>query len=228
MITSQDKLIVFDWDGTLIDSIAKIVACLQAAVMETGLASRSVEQLRQIIGLGLKEAITSLFPDIDERQMQQFVQVYRRHFLHDCPINSELFAGARNILGLLAHHGYMLAVATSKGRHGLDIALQQTSLAAVFHATRCADETCSKPDPQMLLEIMAQLNVAPEHTLMIGDTEYDMEMAQRAGVRSIAVTYGVHERAQLEKYQPITCINDINELRQLLPAFINDELPLHG
>jgi phosphoglycolate phosphatase len=205
------RLIVFDWDGTLMDSETQIVNAMYAAIDELELEKRSVDQCRNIIGLGLKEAIDTLYPGGDEAFRHQFVERYRHHWFSDTH-TSELFPGARETLHLLKESGFVLAVATGKGRTGLDKVLLATELETVFSATRCSDETQSKPHPQMLLEILQELDIDPHETLMIGDTEYDLLMAVEAGVAPIAVSYGVHERERLLEHRPLACLDNISEL----------------
>jgi len=210
------ELLVFDWDGTLMDSEARIVACLQGAIGDLGLPRKEVADLRNIIGLGLAEAIERLFPGSDAATRQALVERYRHHFLVADPTPSALFEGAREVLHDLAEQGYLLAVATGKGRRGLDKVLEETGLGPLFHATRCADETFSKPHPQMLLELMDHLGAAPQATLMIGDTEYDMEMARNARTHALAVSYGVHHPERLLKHGPLGCLHRIGELPEWL------------
>jgi len=209
-------LLVFDWDGTLMDSEARIVACLQLASSELGLEPRPHQVLSNIIGLGLREAVMSLYPGIEERLAGLFVEHYREHFLSDRQLPSALFKGALETLQRLHQQGYLLAVATGKSRRGLDRSMEESGSRDLFHATRCADETFSKPHPQMLLEIMSDLDVIPGETLMIGDTEYDMLMASQAGAAALAVDYGVHERQRLLEHRPLGCLGDIGELIQWL------------
>lgn len=206
------ELLVFDWDGTVMDSEARIVACLQAAITDLQLPTLGVDALRNIIGLGLAEAINTLFPGSDERLHRELVERYRYHFLVADPTPSQLFTGARETLQQLADAGYLLAVATGKGRQGLNKVLEETGLGPMFQATRCADETFSKPHPQMLLELMDLLGVEPAATLMIGDTEYDMEMARNARTGALAVSYGVHAPERLLKHEPLGCLDAITEL----------------
>ena len=207
----QVRLIVFDWDGTLMDSETEIVHAMSAAIDEMELEKRSIDQCRNIIGLGLKEAIDTLYPGRDEAFRHQFVERYRHHWFSNTQ-TSELFPGARETLHLLKESGFILAVATGKGRTGLDKVLLATGLETVFSATRCSDEAQSKPHPQMLLEILQELGIAPHQALMVGDTEYDLLMAMGAGVAPIAVTYGVHERERLLEHQPLACLDNISEL----------------
>jgi phosphoglycolate phosphatase len=207
------RLIVFDWDGTLMDSEAKITDCIQAAFCDLGEQPPSREASRNIIGLGLSEAMFELWPDADEGQRECVVERYRHHFLGSNETPSALFPGARELLDWLWDRDYMLAVATGKSRRGLNAALQDTGLADRFHATRCADETSSKPHPQMLLEIMDELGMRGSDTLMVGDTEYDMQMAQNAGTGALAVCYGVHGRERLLRQRPLGCIETIQDIR---------------
>ncbi|AUB83418.1 HAD-IA family hydrolase [Candidatus Thiodictyon syntrophicum] len=203
------SLIVFDWDGTLMDSQARIVDCLQAAFLEVGQPRPSREAAADIIGLGLDEAMARLWPAADAAQRQRVAHHYRRHFLVDNTTPAALFPGALETLERLGAAGYLLAVATGKSRRGLDLSLAETGLAGHFQATRCADESFSKPHPQMLLEIMDELGVAPACTLMIGDTEYDLQMAANAGAGALAVCYGVHAPERLRALRPLACLNSL-------------------
>ena len=205
-------LIVFDWDGTLIDSQARIINCMHAAIDAQQLATRSDDELKNVIGLGLREAMRGLFPDTAADLLEQLAQSYREHYLVHDKTPSPLFAGSMETLHRLQSEGYLLAIATGKGRQGLNQALKETGLDGFFHTTRCADETQSKPHPRMLLEIMEELNVTPAATLMVGDTEYDLQMAKRANAASVAVSYGVHERERLLSQAPHTCIDRIEDL----------------
>ena len=212
MLNPCFDLLIFDWDGTLMDSEARIVACMQAAAVDLGLPVPGRERTRDIIGLGLDEAIRSLFPDIDATGTEQMVQRYRHHYLVANETPTPLFEGAAEVVTTLHDAGYLLAVATGKGRRGLDRSLRQTGLEPLFHATRCADESRSKPDPDMLLQLLEELGVEPARALMIGDTEYDLQMAANAGTAGLAVGYGVHSRERLLRHRPVHCIDDIREL----------------
>jgi phosphoglycolate phosphatase len=210
------KLLVFDWDGTLMDSEAQIVAAMTAAIDDLGLEPLPHRTISNIIGLGLYEAINTLLPGRDAQFHEQLTARYRHHFLGSQIAQAPLFDGAEQTLRILHAAGYMLAVATGKGRQGLNRVLTDTGLGELFHASRCADETSSKPHPQMLLEIMEQLDVATDETLMIGDTEYDLQMARNAGVGSIGVSYGVHDDARLLQLEPLALLHDIAELPRWL------------
>lgn len=213
------NLLVFDWDGTLMDSEARIVACLRAAIEDLELEPRDDDSLKNIIGLGLAEAINTLYPGSDSSLHKTMTDRYRYHFLTANPTGSELFEGAEETLKGLAEAGFLLAVATGKGRQGLDKVLEETGLGGYFHATRCSDETFSKPHPLMLEQLMDELGTEPAETLMIGDTEYDMQMASNARTHSLAVSYGVHEKERLLKHNPLHCIDAIQELQSWLEEY---------
>lgn len=151
--------------------------------------------------------------------LDAMVERYRYHFITANPTGSELFAGARETIEQLAEANYLLAVATGKGRQGLNKVLEETGLGEYFHTTRCADETFSKPHPMMLEQIMDELGVEPGDTLMIGDTEYDMQLASNARTRALAVSYGVHEKARLLQHQPLHCLDAIDELGDWLHGY---------
>jgi len=205
------RLIIFDWDGTLMDSETQIVHAMHGAIGDMGLEERSADQCRNIIGLGLKEAIDALYPGCDAAFQDRFVERYRHHWF-SIAHTSELFPGASETLHLLKESGFLLAVATGKGRAGLDKVLANTGLEDVFSATRCSDETQSKPHPQMVSEILDELDTEPHQALMVGDTEYDLLMANNAGVNPVAVSYGVHERERLMQHHPLVCLDNISEL----------------
>lgn len=210
------KLIVFDWDGTLMDSEDKIVTCIREAFDDVGVPPPSREAARNIIGLGLSEAMAELWPEADDVRKSQLVERYRHRFLDANETPSTLFPGARELVDWLAERGYLLAVATGKSRRGLNEALEGTGLGDRFHATRCADETFSKPHPQMLLQLMDELGAQGSETLMVGDTEYDMQMARTAGASALAVCYGVHERERLLAQRPLDCLETLQDMRPWL------------
>ena len=206
------KLIVFDWDGTLMDSEARIVSCIQSAFVDVGEEPPSREVARDVIGLGLEEAVTVLWPDGGVLQRRRVMDRYRYHFLVANETASSLFQGARQVIDVLGKRGYLLAVATGKSRRGLNSSLASTGLKDSFHATRCADETFSKPHPEMLLQLMDELGVDGSETLMVGDTEYDMQMASNAGASALAVCYGVHSPERLLRHRPLDCLRDLQEI----------------
>ncbi len=205
-------LIVFDWDGTLLDSQEQIVGSMLATCADLAMAPPPREAIKDIIGLGLPEALDALFPGTGPEVRLRITDTYRHHFLGTTTV-SKLFPGVSDTLHELYAQGYLLAIATGKGRRGLDRSLAETGLEALFHATRCADEAFSKPHPQMLLDLLDLLGVEPAHTLMVGDTEYDMRMADNAGTASLAVNYGVHDEQRLLRHHPLGCINAISDIK---------------
>lgn len=209
------ELLVFDWDGTLMDSAGAIVGALQAACADLDLPVPSDEQARYIIGLDLSDAMSHILPGIDPDHYPSIVERYRIHYLQR-DADTALFPGAAELVAGLNEAGFLLAVATGKGRRGLERVLESTGLKGLFHASRCADEGHSKPDPGMLAALFDELSVAGNRALMIGDTTHDMEMARAAGVARIAAAYGAHPRDALLAYEPIACVNDLTELQRWL------------
>lgn len=205
-------LLVFDWDGTLMDSEARIVACLRAAGADCGLPELDRNRLRNVIGLGLTESVQSLYPDASVDVMQRFIDSYRAHYLGTDKEPTAFFPGVGAMLAALHGEGYLMAVATGKSRRGLERSLDDTDSRNLFHCTRCADEAFSKPHPRMLLDIMERLDIDPVRTLMVGDTEYDMLMAKSAGTAALAVSHGVHERERLLSHAPLACLDDVSTL----------------
>jgi phosphoglycolate phosphatase len=211
----QFDLVVFDWDGTLMDSAGAIVRAIMAACMDLGVAPPSEERARHVIGLGLADALRHAVPDLALEAYPRMAERYRHHYLaadHEL----ELFGGTREMVEWLGGQGLLLAVATGKSRKGLDRALGQSGLEASFHATRCADECYSKPHPAMLEELMAELGVIRQRTVMIGDTIHDLQMARNAGVAGVAVSFGAHPRAVLEAERPLACVASPAELHAWL------------
>lgn len=211
----QFDLIVFDWDGTLMDSTATIVYAIQGACRDLGLVEPTDNAARHIIGLGLQEAIAHLLPQLPEAEYPHLVERYRYYYLskdQDIP----LFVGADVVVRDLHAAGFLLAVATGKGRRGLDQVLDQTALRPYFHATRCADECFSKPHPEMLEQLMDELGMTPSRTLMIGDTSHDLLMAKNAGVAALAVSFGAHTRTDLLTFAPLACVDNIEEMETWL------------
>ena len=210
------KLVIFDWDGTLMDSVARIVSSMQATALDCELPVPSAPAVRDIIGLSLYKALPILFAGINERQAEQLLTVYRRHYMELNQTPAPLFMGAADTIKNLHANGYQLAVATGKQRAGLDSVLADTQLTGYFHALRGADQALSKPHPLMLEQILAELNLTPSEAVMVGDSSYDLEMAQAIGMSRIGVTYGVHDAARLNQHQPVALIDDIRHLRQWL------------
>jgi phosphoglycolate phosphatase len=204
-------LLVFDWDGTVVDSAAHIVASIQAACVDLEVAVPSVERARHIIGLGLQDALQYLLPKLPAAHYPRLAERYRVHYLSGGDV-VQPFAGLREGISRLHAAGYLLGVATGKSRRGLDRALEDTGLRAYFHASRCADEGLPKPHPEMLQVLMRQLGVPAGRTLMIGDTTHDLAMARDAGVMALAVTYGAHPMEELQALAPAACLCSAVEL----------------
>jgi phosphoglycolate phosphatase len=215
MAKKKFDLIIFDWDGTLMDSTATIVACIQAAARDLGLPVPAHKNAAYVIGLGLQEAMETVLPGIDSGYYPRMVERYRYHYLTQDK-GLELFGGVREMLVDLAHQGYFLAIATGKSRVGLNRALDVTKLLSVFDATRCADETFSKPHPAMLEELTRELGQDMRRTLMIGDTTHDLQMAINAGASGIAVHYGAHAAPELQALQPLYAASSVTDLHAWL------------
>lgn len=207
------RLVVFDWDGTLMDSTGQIVEAALRAIRELGLPERGPEAVREIIGLGLRESWERLFPELaGETHYRTFVEAYRGHFFAPELYVSRPYARAPELLESLVGRGQVLAVATGKSRRGLDRDLDRTGLGRYFRGSRTADETRSKPHPDMLLELMDMLGAGPEETVMVGDTEWDLEMARRAGVAAVGVTWGAHAAERLRRLGPLACLDAMDDL----------------
>ena len=215
-MSANIKFIVFDWDGTLMDSETQIVSCLHAAIADLGLEPMDDDTVKNVIGLGLREAIDTLVPGRDDQFHQAFVEFYRTHWFQSG--KSALFDGARDVLDIIREQDLLLGIATGKARRGLQRVLDDTGLESYFHATRCADEAHSKPHPQMLLDMMEELGVKPEQTIMVGDTEYDMEMATNAGAAKVAVRCGVHSEERLQQHAPLVCLDGVSDM----PAWMSE------
>lgn len=207
----QFDLVVFDWDGTLFDSTALIVRCIQDACADLALPRPSDLDAAYVIGMGLHEALAHVTPSLPRERVGELAQRYRHHYFarqHELT----LFAGSLELLHELKGRHHWLAVATGKSRLGLDEALKTAQLRGMFDATRTADETASKPHPQMLLELMGEFGIEPERTLMIGDTTHDLQLALNAGTASVAVSYGAHEPAAFAEYGPRFIAHSVAEL----------------
>ena len=208
-------LIVFDWDGTLMDSTVGITASIQEAARDLGLTVPDRERASHVIGLGLIEALRAAVPELSQERYAEFADAYRRHF-RARQDDMELFPGVREMLEELRASGRRLAVATGKSRRGLAHQFGVTGLGELFAASRCADETQPKPHPAMLLELMDELAVQRHELLMIGDTSHDLGMAQSAGVDAVAVGYGAHAIESLSAWNPRASVRSVAELRQWL------------
>ncbi len=206
------ELIIFDWDGTLMDSVAKIVNCFRKAVADIGIDYPGDGATQNIIGLGLKEGLDILLPGVEHTTRQQVVGRYREHFLHLDETEMPLFKGVEEGLKKLQGDNYSLAIATGKARIGLDKVLEYTQLGEYFVASRCADEAISKPHPRMVLDILAETGVFADNAIVVGDTTYDIQMAHRAGTDALAVCYGVHTNEKLKAEKPLACVDDFDSV----------------
>lgn len=211
------ELVVFDWDGTVVDSTALIARSIQRAAADLGLAVPSERDASQVIGLGLRDALARAVPDLPAARIEEFSLRYRDHYLAREP-EIVLFSGMRELLVELIEDGARLAIATGKSRAGLSRALDATGLRPLFEATRCADQTHSKPHPAMLLELADETGVEPASMLMIGDTVHDLQMAHHAGAAALGVTYGAHPRVQLESEPALDLFDDVPALAAWLRA----------
>lgn len=211
----QFDLIVWDWDGTLADSTGMITNAILKAAEQVGLPALTPQAASNIIGLGLRESIEALYGNIPAEQAQALAKQYTANY-YAGESEIPLFPGAAETIIALSKRGFKLAVATGKGRRGLNLALEHCGLGKYFHSTRTVDECFSKPHPQMLDELMDMLVVIPERTLMIGDTSYDLQMAQNAGVSSVGVTYGAQKAEQWQHFNPIQKFDDFSSLSKWL------------
>ena len=208
-------LIAFDWDGTLFDSTAIIVRCIQAAVRDVGGTVPTDKEAAYVIGMGLMQALAHAAPDVPPEKYTELGNRYRFHYIqHQDDLS--LFEGVLPLLNDLRGRGHLLAVATGKSRRGLDEALHTVQLKGVFDGSRTADQTAGKPHPLMLQELMAEFDVAPERLLMIGDTTHDLQMAVNAGCASVGVSYGAHEPDAFHALQPLAVAHSVRELHDWL------------
>ncbi len=212
MDAKRYRLLIFDWDGTVADSEARIVQSVQATVNDLGLRAPPTEDVRNVIGLGLRECMEALFPNVSPGRYAGLVEAYRRHFQEQARTPVSLFPDAKPVLESLDSAGYTIAIATGKSRRGLDRELDESGLAEVVSASRCADEAPSKPHPKMLEDVLELTLTDRRAALMIGDTTYDMQMARDAGVDRVAVSYGTHETSRLLEFSPLEVIDSLAAL----------------
>ncbi|MFT7184663.1 MAG: phosphoglycolate phosphatase [Pseudohongiellaceae bacterium] len=215
-MSGQYEVVVFDWDGTLVNSEAHIVASIGYAARAACLPALDYDVIKDIIGLGMREALLVLYPELTDEQVVELRQHYSQFFFSKDIDQSILFDGVLATLDQLLASGLKLAVATGKSRNGLDKALEATGLKSYFEIERCADETRSKPHPMMLAEISEHFGLPPAKMFMVGDTEYDLDMAARFGMDSVGVSYGVHDVARLNKHKPLKVVDHISEILALI------------
>jgi phosphoglycolate phosphatase len=213
----QFDLIAFDWDGTLFDSTALITRCIQSAVVDVGGALPTREAASYVIGMGLMQALAHAAPDVPPQRYPELGQRYRHHYM-EAQHELSLFEGVLPLLAELKGRHHWLTVATGKSRAGLNEVLHTVELQGVFDGSRTADETAGKPNPRMLHELMREFGVAPERTLMIGDTTHDLQMAVNAGCASVGVSYGAHEPATFAVLNPLHVAHSVRELHDWLNA----------
>jgi len=206
------KVVVFDWDGTLVDSEQHIVSSITYATEQVGLPERDYSAKKNIIGLSMKEALLSLYPHLDEAEIVEVRKHFSEWFFSKPTGQDQLFDGVIDVLETLREKDVRLAVATGKSRHGLEKALDTTTLRRYFDITRCADETRSKPDPLMLRQIVDYYALSVNDILMVGDTEFDLSMAHQIDMPRVAVSHGVHDVDRLLRYQPLKVVDHLSEL----------------
>ncbi|GAA6168188.1 HAD-IIIA family hydrolase [Sessilibacter corallicola] len=194
-------LYIFDWDGTVSNSLNKIVLCVQKAADSLGVEARTVDEIKSIIGLSLPKAIDTLYPSLASIEQESLAQLYSKAFVHDST-PTPLYSGVERTLSELKERGHTLAVATGKTRKGLNRVFTESQVSQHFSSSRCADETASKPNPLMLFELMEELGFRAEESVMIGDTTFDLEMAKNAGMKRIGVNFGSHSESELSRFQP--------------------------
>ena len=216
MSSRSYKLIIFDWDGTLVDSIERIATSLQAASHQICRIYISNTDARNVIGLGLQEAIEKLHPHAADDDISKIIEAYKQHYINDNTAKETPFQGVENLLAQLKDNGYLLAIATGKSRIGFERSAKLFNLHECFHTTQCASENKSKPDPEMLYKILDELNVSAEDALMIGDSRHDLKMAKNANVDAIAVTHGVHTAEELSEFKPLICLDRVADLHHFL------------
>lgn len=222
---SDYSLVVFDWDGTLMDSTGDIVKAIQAACVDAGLPVPSDEQASWVIGLSLEPALNHAVPELTDEKRPYFLERYRYHYLSRDP-KLVLFDGVTDMLENLRQQGVALAVATGKSRVGLDRVLRNTGIGDFFMATRCADETFGKPHPGMLNEIMSVVGVEKSSVIMVGDTSHDLQMAANAGVHGLGVSYGAHPEKELRQQPHQALMHDVLAVNQWLNNKTRPWVPL--
>jgi len=210
------KLIVFDWDGTLMNSLSRIASCMQAAARDLELTPATDAEVHSIVGLALELAIQRLHPHLASDQIELMRQRYSHHYIEAEATPSAFYEGIPDMLTSLARQDVLLSVATGKSRKGLSRVFGAHGVGSLFHSSRCADETRSKPEPDMLLEILELHQLQPHQAVMVGDTEFDLEMASRAGVDSVGVTWGAHDINQLLRHNPKVCVDSVDQLSSWL------------
>lgn len=215
------KLVIFDWDGTLMDSCPRIIQSVQSTANKMGLPVPSEDEVKGIIGISLVPAINILFPEADEQITQQIVQHYSDEYVHHSEVASPMFDGALSLLEKLTQNNIKLAVATGKKRKGLERVWAQSNTKHFFHGSMCADEAKSKPDPEMLVRLLEQFNLKIHEAVFVGDTKHDMKMADVLGMPRIGVTHGAGKREEIEAHGPDFIGEDLHQINQFLHTIID-------
>ena len=226
-IRDRIELVIWDWDGTLMDSIAGIEECFARTATDLGVEPPRGGAARGGVGLSLSDSFARLYPDLDAHGIERLVDRYRANWIAGEFHSAPLYPGVREGLGELVEAGYLLAVATGKSARGLRKALEITDLGECFVYPRCADQSRSKPHPQMVLDIIDYTGVEPDACLVVGDTTFDMEMARGANVASWGVGYGSHSAEKMSSlsdfqvatsFKQVACgLLDHEQLRSALP-----------
>lgn len=213
---STPKLLIFDWDGTLSDSVARIAKCMQMAAREYSLQVPEYADVAEIVGLGLHEATMRLFPSATHYEASLLQASYSKHYRSEDHQPCDFFPGVMQTLEELREEGFQMAVATGKSRAGLNRVLAALGMEDFFHSSRCADETLSKPHPLMLEELLTEFGLSPQQAVMVGDTEFDMQMAANASMPRIAVSYGAHHIDRLRAFEPLACLDLFADIKGAL------------
>lgn len=222
-MSETSPLVIFDWDGTLMDSIPRIVSCMQKMAKEAGLNVPSVDSIKDIIGLSLPVALETLFDCHLEAEQKVLISIYRQYYVYTDETPSPLFPGVVEMLADLKESNVQLAVATGKARQGLDRVWDETNTRHYFDNSCCAYEAPSKPHPEMLLTLMQEQQVESHQTLMIGDSKHDLNMAKKAGIQSLGVTLGVHDEPTLRKQNPIAICNSIGLVHEQIKVWLQKQ-----
>lgn len=221
-MSKKYQCVIFDWDGTLMNSEARIVASVQYAARQVGFPVLSVHESKQIIGLSLENAILTLYPQASKQDIALMSSAYTEYFLDHCNVDMAPFSGAENLLTDLKAQNVKLAIATGKSRKGLNQVLAETGFDAYFDFTRTPVESESKPSPLMLQQILEEFGLSVEQAVMVGDTEFDMQMAKNIKMDAIALSHGVHELEVLQKYEPVEYFDDLHALGSWLKQNVRE------
>ncbi|MGJ8692575.1 MAG: HAD-IA family hydrolase [Thalassotalea sp.] len=210
------QLYIFDWDGTLMDSVGRIVSSMQTAAQLANVTTPSIENAKGIIGMSLAVGIKKLFPDVNDAKREEIFHLYKEQYLELNETPTPLFPHTIEMLTALNKQDKIITIATGKARAGLDRIFAATKTEHFFHSTRTADDAESKPSPEMILQLLREFNVAPQNAVMIGDSLFDLQMAEAAGVDRIGVTIGAASREALAQFKPVAIVDSVAELAELI------------